>query len=142
MNKNGYLIINFYKKGAQKGFAVHRLIAITFIPNDDKNKTQVNHIDGNKQNNCIENLEWVTPYENIRHSIEKLKKDHIGGKNHRAKSIEGYYKGKKKYSFNSLADAGRYFSQFHGTPKGCKESIWKALNGKLKTYHNCIWKYT
>lgn len=47
---------------------LHRIIATTFIPNDDPlYKIQVNHIDENKTNNCIENLEWVTPKENSNH---------------------------------------------------------------------------
>lgn len=49
----------------------HRVLALCFIKNDDpENKTQVNHIDGNRSNNSISNLEWVTPLENTRHSIE------------------------------------------------------------------------
>lgn len=55
------------KNGVTKYFMVHRLLALAFIPND-YNKKQVNHIDGNKLNNSLDNLEWATPSENIIHS--------------------------------------------------------------------------
>ena len=49
-------------------FLVHRLVAELFIPNNDIRKTMVNHIDGNTFNNCVDNLEWVTPSENNLHA--------------------------------------------------------------------------
>ena len=62
----GYLRVHLYKDGKRKHKKVHRLVANAFIPNPE-GKPQVNHIDGNKQNNSITNLEWVTDAENKEH---------------------------------------------------------------------------
>lgn len=67
-NKNSYGYVELWKNNKGKKFRIHRLVAETFIPNYD-NKEQVNHIDGNKTNNCVDNLEWVTPKENVTHAI-------------------------------------------------------------------------
>jgi hypothetical protein len=69
-NHTGYQAYNLKNDfGELKNYKAHRLAALVFIENDDPvNKTQVNHIDGNKWNNDISNLEWVTPSENNRHS--------------------------------------------------------------------------
>ncbi len=63
-----YYHVRLCKNGAKETTSVHRLVAKTFIRNPD-NKPCVNHIDGNKLNNHVENLEWVTYSENIQHAI-------------------------------------------------------------------------
>lgn len=68
-NHNGYLRVTLYRDGKEKTHRVNRLVADAFIPNPQE-KPQVNHKDGNKHNNSVDNLEWATPAENIRHAME------------------------------------------------------------------------
>lgn len=67
IDERGYERVCLFKYDRERRYKVHRLVAITFIPNPD-NKPQVNHKDGNKRNNFVDNLEWVTNEENMRHA--------------------------------------------------------------------------
>ena len=66
-NVRGYHQVDLCKNGVMKTLAIHRLVALAFIPNPG-NKRTVNHIDGCKTNNHISNLEWNTQKENVQHS--------------------------------------------------------------------------
>lgn len=72
IGKNGYLSYQIVlPDGTKKRLYAHRLVAQAYLEQNDKNKKEVNHIDGNKLNNCADNLEWVTPSENQQHSLER-----------------------------------------------------------------------
>lgn len=68
-HKRGYVLAHICTEKGKKWMLVHRLVALLFIPNPD-HKPQVNHIDGDKTNNNVENLEWVTNVKNRQHAVE------------------------------------------------------------------------
>ena len=67
LSGNGYYSVSLTKNGKGKTFNIHKLVAIAFIENKNNDKC-VNHIDGNKLNNTVGNLEWVTSQENVKHA--------------------------------------------------------------------------
>ena len=98
IDSSGYYQVNLYNKGKSKKFLIHRLVAIYFIPNLE-NKPQVNHINGIKTDNRIENLEWNTSKENINHA---LKLSNNQRKN--SKIVIDLYTG---IFYNSIGDAAK-----------------------------------
>ena len=70
VNKKGYKQVTLYDdNGKPKTMRVHKLVALTFIENEN-NLPQINHIDGNKLNNEVSNLEWISNYDNMQHAIK------------------------------------------------------------------------
>ena len=67
INHKGYKRVRLFSEGKFKNYFVHTLVAMLYVPNPN-NKSQVNHIDGNKLNNDYTNLEWVTNKENNSHA--------------------------------------------------------------------------
>jgi uncharacterized protein YerC len=103
--KTGYLYIDLCKNGKVKKFTAHRLIAISFLPNEE-NKQEVNHINGIKTDNKVGNLEWVTKSENQLHSIKNGLRTTKGEKNSQSKLNENdvlkIFKDKRTYKEISL----------------------------------------
>jgi hypothetical protein len=79
IDKYGYRVLGLFKDGKQKTFTVHRLVAKAFIPNP-QNHPQINHINGIKTDNRVENLEWCDGFHNQTHRIMEL-----GHENYRRK---------------------------------------------------------
>lgn len=98
INKDGYAYITLCENGNNKSAKIHRLVAETFIDNPF-NKPAINHLDENKQNNMVDNLEWCTTKENNRYGSRGLRFNKITVLN-----PDGYlYK-----EFNSLREASAF----------------------------------
>jgi hypothetical protein len=98
----GYKVVDILFKDTRKKYPVHRLVALHFLPNPD-NKPCVNHKDGNKFNNNVSNLEWVSHAENEQHSYKILGKKPNGCKEVIVHTKDGKYIG----VFPSVAEACR-----------------------------------
>lgn len=98
--ENGYYTYRLSYNGIVKGVRAHRLVAMAFIPNPE-NKPQVNHIDGNRINNQVENLEWVTAQENAQHAVSAGL--HRSGRNRAV--IQYNMSGQKMMCFQSIEEA-------------------------------------
>lgn len=82
LNHKGYLRVTLSINGKGKAFFLHRLVLMAFSPTTNMELLEVNHKDGNKLNNSLNNLEWVTTKENINHAIKnQLRADFKGSKN-------------------------------------------------------------
>lgn len=134
----GYWFGSLCKNGIPYQKMFHRLVAQTFIPNPE-NKPCVNHKDGNKLNNCVENLEWCTYSENNLHAFRTL------GRKSPWKSKFG----KDNFGSKTVLQIkdGRIINVFYGTHEAQREtgisqgSITDVCNKKRKTAGGYQWKY-
>lgn len=86
-NGRGYLVLGLMIDGKRKTIAIHRLVALAFIDNPN-NLPEVNHIDGNRTNNSVSNLEWISHSDNIRHSYNLENRSAVGANNANCKYNE------------------------------------------------------
>jgi hypothetical protein len=120
---SGYLLVNLFKNGIPKNMKAHRLVALTFIPNPE-NKLEVNHKDGIKTNNNIENLEWSTRAENCLHAWGVgLSKGNSRLKESEVLQIRDLYKSER---FNQMEIAELYNCS--------KRNIYKIVNRETWEY--------
>lgn len=142
LNPRGYEIVTFCENGVPHAFSVHRLVGIQFIENKEKEKLQINHKDGVKNNNNVDNLEWCTKSENMKHRAWVLSVG-IEDKNINARAIIGTsIKDKNNVLyFNSIIQAARFIKTNTKNDRRKQNSIWEALNGENKSAYGYFWKY-
>lgn len=134
-NRLGYIEAHLYNCQEQKTkiISVHRLVAIAFIPNTDKEHLrEINHIDENKSNNRVENLEWCDRAYNVRYGSSRIR---AIKNNPNVRKVAQYSKyGKLIAKYETVAHA----SCATGLDAS---SISKACQGRLKTCGEYIWEY-
>lgn len=115
-DQKGYQRVSVTIHRRKMHFKVHRLVAAAFIENPN-NLPQVNHIDGNKGNNCVSNLEWISNKDNAYHAIKNGLWDNCfdASKRHNdaIKKPVIAYRGTEKKRFESISEAERYFDSRH-----------------------------
>ena len=134
---SGYRSVKLtFENSRQQRFYVHRLVAEHFINNPDpKNKTFVNHIDGNKLNNNIENLEWVSPRENNLHHYQMIQQEKREKKQFE-KSIPVIQYDLQHNKINEFPS----ISQAHKATGISVVQIAKAIHEEVKVANGFIWE--
>ena len=120
----GYKTIYLRKDGKNHGHLLHRLLAIHFITNPE-NKGFVNHKDGNKHNNDLSNLEWVTQAENNKHAFDIGLKSHVGEKHNQSILTE-----EQVLEIRWLYEIGVKPSEMFSAYGVSRETIWSIIQRK------------
>ena len=143
INRYGYVEYNLKSKTKRQHIQAHRIVACLFIVNPD-NKKYVNHIDGNKLNNDISNLEWVTCSENEMHSYRVLGKQpwNKGLELPKGRDYKGKIREVAQYDLKGNL-INTYFNPTEASLHGfCRKQISAVCNNTQYTHKGFIWKYT
>lgn len=128
-SQQDYKFVTLLIKGKQKRMRVHRMVALTFLDNPD-NKPYVNHINGNRSDNNVKNLEWVTPSENTQHAVATGLMN-----NGRKRAVIQYnLEGEKMATFESATEAARQTG-------GSQSKITMCCKRQRKTANDYQWRY-
>lgn len=128
-NGKGYSKVHIEVDGEHKKCYVHRLVADAFLDNPHT-KREVNHKDSNPANNNVENLEWVTPSENIKHAVYKRRLNAWG--NEARPIISHCVETGEEMRFATISEAERHFGSRH---------ITDVLKGKRKKVKGHTFRY-
>ena len=137
-NGFGYFSVPLCKNGVKKRFYIHRLVALSFF-GVAKDGMEVNHIDGDKSNNKIINLEWASRSENQKHRYDKL--GHSGA--NKGKTGDKNWNSKSVYMFDKNGIFLKFFagaSEAHRQTGIHQSTIRDVIKGKGKTAGGFIWK--
>ena len=134
-NRNGYSMVKLCRNGYEKNCSTHRLVAEAFIPNPH-NKQTVNHIDGDKSNNDVTNLEWVTYSENEKHAYQhKLKKSYLTDEDRKNGAVISSEKRRRPVR---VLETDTVYPSITACAKdlGCEHSgIWRCCKGLANQHH-------
>lgn len=138
---SGYPFVGLWKEGKHYNKMIHRIVAETFIPNPE-NKPQVNHIDGNKFNNNVSNLEWVTDAENKIHKYHVLgysspNKNKFGKDNPKAKIVQQIKDGVVIAEYHGIGEVKRITGIGTANVSACCRGVQHSAGGYQWKYKGC-----
>jgi len=141
-NTNRYLQVRIWCNRVGYVRKVHRLVAEAFIPNPE-NKPEVNHIDGNKENNHVKNLEWVTRLENMQHAEKNGLVPHTLGEYHPMSTCSNEQIHRVCRLLESPNNTSKHISEITGVSKAIVDNIrcrnsWTHISSKYNIPKKCI----
>lgn len=128
-----YYTVSLCKNGNKKTYAIHRLVAEYFLDRPE-GTTEVNHKDGDKHNNNVSNLEWVTQAENQRHASNVIKRHPFGKAPRKVRCLDSDGNFVKEYE--SVSEASRAIGTSYS-----RVGITMACKGEYQTAYGYRWEY-